>query len=117
MDNDETMVSNLACLSVDSLVNSQLETAKNYARLALSLENSDINGAQEYYKCAMNCVPNDTLDWATYAFSVALLHIACGENHSALGLLEQALTTRKRFETDSNEITKIQLAIGNIQKK
>ena len=117
MDNEETALSNLACLSDDTLVNSQIETAKNHARLALSLEiNGDINGAQEYYTAAMNSVSNDTLDWANYAFSIALIHIAREENQLALSLLKQALAIRKRFENDSDEIGKIQRAIDNIQK-
>lgn len=107
-DSDQCVVSELACLAVDS----QLRTARNYARLALvSDKNGDTSSAQEYYQRAMNTIPKDTLDWADYAFNVAIIHMTRGENQQALNLLQQALTIRNRFENQADELEKIQRAI------
>jgi pSer/pThr/pTyr-binding forkhead associated (FHA) protein len=64
----------------------------------------------------MDCIPNDTLDWATYAFQIAILQMTCGENQSALNLLQQALTIRKRFEKETDQINELQRAIDVIQR-
>ncbi|CAF2824680.1 unnamed protein product [Rotaria sp. Silwood2] len=117
IDNDELVKPSLTSRTVDSSTNSQIETARNYARIALSLQNqSNLNGAQEYYKHAMNSIPNNILDWADYAFNLAIIHTIHRENQAALDLLEQALTVRKQFENETEDIEKIQRAINNIQK-
>jgi tetratricopeptide (TPR) repeat protein len=118
LSDNESVVSNLGCLTVDSVTNTPIETAKNYARIALSFEkNGDINGAHEYYKRAMDSIPNSILDWANYARHVAVMYTIRGENQSALDLLQQALTLRKQFENETEEIHKIQHAIDNIEQK
>jgi tetratricopeptide (TPR) repeat protein len=117
-DNDESAIANLACLKVDLSMNSQIRTAKNYARVALSLENrGEVFNAEEYYKRAMNSIPNDTLDWSDYAFNIAIIYMTRGENQLALDLLQQALIIRNRYENETEQINKIQHAIDNIQKK
>ena len=118
LDNDESIISDLACLTPDLVANTQIATARNYARIALSFEkNGDINSAQEFYKRAMDTVPNDILDWANYACHVAIMYTIHGENQSALDLLQCALTLRKKFENETEEINKIQRTIDNITKK
>ncbi|CAF3653798.1 unnamed protein product [Rotaria sordida] len=115
-DNDESVKSNLTSRTDNESTNSQIETARNYARTALSLQNqSKFNDAEEYYKRAMNSIPNDILDWTDYAFNLALIHIIHGENQSALDLLQQALKVRQQFENETEDIEKIQRAINNIQ--
>ena len=110
-------MSDLACLTVDSMTNANIATAKNYARIAQSFENNgDINSAYDYYNRAMNSVPNSILDWTDYAYHVALMHIIHGQNQSALDLLHQALTLRKQLESETAGINKIQHAIDNIEK-
>jgi tetratricopeptide (TPR) repeat protein len=113
-DNDETVVANLACLTVDS----QIRTSRNYARLGLSSEkNGDISHSQEYYQQAINSVPNDTLDWADYALKIAIIHMTRGENQLALDLLQKALIIRNRFENETDEISQIQRAIDRLQQQ
>lgn len=83
----------------------------------MSLENqNDIIGAQKYYTYAINAVPNDSLDWSNYAFSLALLHIKKGENQLAYALLQNALKNHKRNENNTEDIKKIQSTIDQIQK-
>ncbi|CAF0979153.1 unnamed protein product [Rotaria sp. Silwood1] len=118
VDNDELVQSSLSSCTVDSSTNSEIEIARNYAQIALSLQNqSKLNDAQEYYKRAMNSISNNNLDWADYAFNLALIHTIHGENELAIDLLEQALAVRKQFENETEDIEKIQRAIGNIQKQ
>jgi tetratricopeptide (TPR) repeat protein len=118
LNDDEAVVSDLACLTVNSTTNTHIATAKNYARIAQSFENNgDINSAYKYYKRAMDFVPNNILDWTDYAYHVALIHIIRGENQSALDLLQQALTLRKQLENETEGINKIQHTINNIEKK
>lgn len=113
---DEIAIANLACLTVDSLTNSQLHTAKNYARTALSAENTgDIAKAQECYQCAMDAIPNDSLDWTEYASCLAIIHMTRGENQLALNLFEQALSIRKELEKESEEINKLQAIINRLK--
>ena len=112
-DSDQSMVDNLAGLTIDSLI----RTARNYARLGLSLERQgDITHSYEYYQQAMNSVPNDTIDWTDYAHKIAMIHMTRGENQLALDLLEKALTIRKRFENDTDDISQIERAINDIQQ-
>ncbi|CAF0841104.1 unnamed protein product [Adineta steineri] len=114
-DNDEPTIYNLACLSVKSIANSHIEMAKNYARIALLYETKhDINNAYEFYKHAMNSVPNDILDWADYAFHVAKIHLIREENQLAFDLLQQALTLRKRFENGTEQISCIERLLDRL---
>jgi tetratricopeptide (TPR) repeat protein len=113
-DNDESMIANLACISVDP----QTEIARNYARLALASENNgDIDTSLENYQRAMNSISNNTLDWTDYALKAAIIHMTRGENQLALDLLEQALSIRNRFEKETDEINQIQRAIDNVPKQ
>ncbi len=116
VDNDETVVSNLACLSIDLTTNGPIETARSHARMAASLQDrGDTSGAEQSYKQALMYTPNDTLDWATYAHHLADIHIIQGQQQLALDLLQKASHIRKRLETNSQEIDLIQQAINNIQ--
>jgi hypothetical protein len=65
----------------------------------------------------MNSVPNDTLDWTDYAFKVAMINRTHGENQLALDLLEKALTIRKQFENDTDDISQIERVISDIQQQ
>ncbi|UJR21427.1 hypothetical protein I4U23_024513 [Adineta vaga] len=115
-DQSESVVANLACLTVNSSIMSRIDTAKNYARIAFTYEtNGDLPNAQHFYERAMNCVPNDILDWADYSYHIAKIHLARGENQLALSLLQQSLILRKRYEEESEEIDNLQHAINNIQ--
>lgn len=117
-DNDESIISNLACLSIDLTTNAQLETARSHARMATSLQDKgDLKGAQESYQHAMMYAPDDSLDWATYAFHAALVHIVHGERQLALELLQKALRIRIPLEKNSEDIDRIQLTIDKIQKQ
>jgi tetratricopeptide (TPR) repeat protein len=117
-DNDQSIISNLASLSIDLTTNAQLETARSHARMASSLQTKgDLKGAQESYKQAMMYAPDDTLDWATYAFYAALVHIARGERQLALELLQKALNIRKPLEKTSEDIDRIQLTIDKLQQQ
>jgi tetratricopeptide (TPR) repeat protein len=116
MDNEESVLPNLACLSIDLTTNGQIETARSHARLAASLQDrGDINGAQLSYNQAMIYTPNDTLDWATYAYQLAVLHMVHGERQLALDLFQKAIHIRKQLEKKSEEIDQIQRAIDTIQ--
>ncbi|CAF2345544.1 unnamed protein product [Rotaria sp. Silwood2] len=118
IDNDEAIISSLACISLDLTTNGQIETARIHARKAATLQaTGDISGAQESYKQAMNCAPDNTIDWATYAFHVAIIHVVHGEKQLALELLQKALHIRKQVEKYSQEIDQIQRAIDNIQQQ
>ncbi|CAF1018440.1 unnamed protein product [Adineta steineri] len=117
VDDNESTISNLACLSVDSIADPSIEIARNYARLALSYETKrDINNAHESYKLAMNSVPNNILDWADYAVPVATTHLVRGENQLAIDLLQQALTLRQRFEKDTEQIFRIKNLLAKYSK-
>ena len=70
---------------------------------------------REYYKLAMNSISNDILDWADYAFKLALIHKVHGENQLALDLLQQALIVRKQFENETDDMTEIQHLIDSIK--
>jgi tetratricopeptide (TPR) repeat protein len=118
IDNDQTLVSNLASLSLDLTTNGQIETARSHARIAASLQaKGDFDGAQQSYKHAMLYAPDDTLDWATYAFHVAIVHMVHGEQQQALEMLIKALHIRKQIEKHSAEIDQLQRAIDKVQQK
>ncbi|CAF1027658.1 unnamed protein product [Adineta steineri] len=117
VDDNESTISNLACLSVDSIADPSIEIARNYARLALSYETKrDINNAHESYKLAMNSIPNNILDWADYAVPVATTHLVRGENQLAIDLLQQALALRQRFEKDTEQIFRIKNLLAQYSK-
>lgn len=100
--------------SADDL-DSQLRTARNYARLAfISQKNGDMTNGKDFYQRAMNIIPHETLDWTDYAFQLAMIHQIRGENHLALDLLQQALTIRKQWANQSEEIDRIECAIKQI---
>jgi len=116
IDNDESVISNLACLSLDLATNGQIETARSHARVAASLQaKGDIYGAEQSYKQAMVYTPDDTLDWATYAYHIAVIHMIHGQRQLALDLLKKAIHIRTSLEKNSQEIDQIQRAIDNIQ--
>ena len=116
IDHNETIISNLACLSLDLATNGDIETARSHARMATSLqEKGDLNGAQENYQQAMNYTPNNTLDWATYAYQLAIIYIIHGQKELALELFQKAIDIRKQIEENSQEILQLQRAIENIQ--
>jgi tetratricopeptide (TPR) repeat protein len=79
--------------------------------------NGDLNGAEESYKHAMSYTPDNTLDWAIYAFQLAVIHIIRGEQQLALHLLQKALHIRNQLEKNSQEIDQIQRAIDNIHQQ
>lgn len=96
-------------------IDSRTRTARNYARLAfISQKNGDISTGKDFYQRAINIVPNDTLDWTDYAFQLAMIHHIQGENQIALDLLQQALTRRKQWENQTEEIDRIESAIKRI---
>jgi tetratricopeptide (TPR) repeat protein len=118
IDNDESVVSNLACLSIDLATNGEIQTARSHARMAASLQGrGDTNGALQSYTQAMMNTPNDTLDWATYAYNVAVIHLIHGQRQSALDLLLKAIHIRKQLEKNSEEIDQLQRAIDNVQSQ
>ncbi|CAF0822556.1 unnamed protein product [Rotaria sp. Silwood1] len=118
VDNDEAIIANLACISLDLTTNGQIETARSHARMAASLHaKGDFDGAQESYKQAMHYAPDNTIDWATYAFHVAVIHMVHGERQLALELLQKSLRIRKQVENQSQEIDQIQRAIDSIQQQ
>jgi len=118
IDNDESVISNLACLSLDLTTNAEIETARSHARMAASLHaKGDIDGAEQNYKQAMMYIPNDTLDWAAYAYNLADIHMVHGQRQLALDLLQKAIHIRKLLEKNSQEIDQLQLAIENIQSQ
>jgi tetratricopeptide (TPR) repeat protein len=115
-DNEETVVSNLACLSIDLTPHGKMETARSHARIAASLRAADdFNGAVANYKQALIYASNDTLDWATYAYELADIHIIQGQQRLAFDLLQKAVDIRRRLETNSAEIDRIQQTIEKIQ--
>jgi len=117
-DNDESIISNVAWLAIDLTTKAQLETARSDARMGTSLQDKgDLKGAQESYQHAMMYAPDDSLDWATYAFHAALVHIVHGERQLALELLQKALRIRIPLEKNSEDIDRIQLTIDKIQKQ
>ncbi|CAF1466920.1 unnamed protein product [Adineta steineri] len=117
-DNNESITSNLACLSIDLKTNAQIETARSYARLGSSFEaKGDLKAAQENFQHAMMYTPDNTLEWATYALRSALIHMTYGEKQSALELLQPALYISKQHEEDSQDIGQIQQAIDQIQRQ
>ena len=117
VDQPESVIDSLACLSVDALTMSHIETAKNHARIALAFQrNGDMNNAQDFYKRAMDCVPNDVLDWADYAFDLATIYQTQGEDQAALDVLQQALALRQRHENETEQIELLQKAINAIDK-
>ncbi|UJR27993.1 hypothetical protein I4U23_009251 [Adineta vaga] len=117
VENDETIASNLAGLSIAlTPMNEQIETAYGHARLATSLaDKGDLYGALESFQNAMICTPDNTLDWATYAFRSALIHMVHRRKQQALELLEKALHIRKELEKQSDDIDEIQRAINQLQ--
>ncbi len=118
IDNDESVISNLACLSIDLATNGEIQTARSHARMGASLQDKgDTNGALQSYTQAMMYTPNDTLDWATYAYNVAVIHLIHGQRQSALDLLQKAIHIRKQLEKNSQEIDQLQRAIDNVQSQ
>ena len=116
-DDNEEVISKLARLKTNPSIEFQREIAKDYARIALSLQSKlDINGAKENYRHAMDSIPDNIPDWADYAFYLSLLHRIHGENHLALDLLQRALAVRKEFENDTEQINRIQRTIDHIKK-
>lgn len=115
-DSGEHVASNLACLSLDLTTDGQIETARSHARMAASLQaTGDLNNAEQSYKQAMSYTPNNTLEWATYAYNVAVINLIRGEDRLALDLLNEAIQIRKQIENTSDEINNIQTTIDNIQ--
>ena len=109
-------MSNLACLSIDLTPSGQMETARSHARIAASLRaQHDVNGAVANYRQALTYTPNDTLDWAMYAYELADIHIVQGQQQLAFDLLQKAINIRRRLETNSTEIDRIQQTIDKIQ--
>ena len=115
-EHEESVVSNLACLSIDLPNNSDLETARSHARMAVTLhDRGDSHGAAQSYQQAMIYTPNDTLDWARYACRLADIYITRGNQPSALELLQRAIDVRKHLENQSEEINEIQEIIDRIR--
>lgn len=116
-DDDDITLSNLNIRTMNTVQNAQIETARDYARKASSLTSQgQFDQAKEYYKSALSSIPNDTLDWADYAYRLAVLCRIHGENQSALDLLQQALSIRMRFEHDTDDIEIIKRTIDAISK-
>ncbi|CAF2103310.1 unnamed protein product [Rotaria magnacalcarata] len=116
IDSEESIISNLACISLDLTANGQIETARSHARMAAALQaKGNLDDAQECYKQAMTFTPDNTIDWATYAFHVAVVHVIHGEERIALELLQKAIAIRKQLEHHSQEIDQLQKAIDKIQ--
>ena len=115
-DYDDSILSHLACITLDTTSEKQLETGRMHARVASSLHiKGDLDGAEENYTLAMTCTPERTIDWTTYAFNIAIIHMVRGERQLALEFLQKARDIRKQFENHSPEIDQIQRAIDNIQ--
>jgi tetratricopeptide (TPR) repeat protein len=115
-DTDDDVVSNLACLSIDIPTNADLETARTYARIAVTAHGrGDVLNAEQNYKQAMLYTSPSTLDWATYACRLAEIYIAHDDHSSALDLLQKALDIRKQLETNSQEIIQIQQTIDRVR--
>lgn len=116
MDTDATLISNLACITLDLTNNGQIETARSHARMATRLlADGDLAGAKESYKQALQYAPENTIDWATYAFNLATVHITHGERQLAHELLEKALEIRRQLEHESRQIEEIQKVINTLQ--
>ncbi|CAM2702740.1 unnamed protein product [Rotaria socialis] len=116
-DDTHAVLPTLTIRNGSTVTDSQIETARDYARIAFSLHSQrKLNDAKEYYKLAMNSISNDILDWADYALKLALIHKNLGENQSALDLLEQAFVVRKQFENETEDIAEIQRVIDSIKK-
>ena len=114
---EETVVPNLSCLSLELTSNGQIETARSHARVAAALQaQGNTQDAQASYQSAMVYTPENTLEWATYAFHLAIVHRVHGEQQLALDLLHKALETRKKLEKSSEEIDRLHQTIDDIQK-
>lgn len=115
-DTDETVVSNMACLSIDLPGNADLETARSHARIAATVrERGDIPTAEQNYKQAMIYTPVNTLEWATYARCLADLYTGRGDHALAVDLFQGAIDVRRRLEINSEEINQIQQTIDQIR--
>ena len=118
MGGEETIVPNLSCLSLELTTNGQTETARSHARVAAALQaQGNTQGAQASYQSAMIYTPENTLEWATYAFHLAVVHQVHGEQQLALDILHKALETRKKLEESSEEIDRLHQTIEDIQKR
>ncbi|CAF5054467.1 unnamed protein product, partial [Rotaria socialis] len=81
-DDTHAVLPTLTIRNGSTVTDSQIETARDYARVAFSLHNQrKLNDAKEYYKLAMNSISNDILDWADYALKLALIHIELFKNY------------------------------------
>lgn len=115
-DHEESVVSNLACLSIDLPTNPDLETARSHARMAAILnDRGDTHGAEQSYQQAMMYTPNDTVDWAIYACRLADIYITRDNQSCAVGLLQRAIDIRKQLENQTEEINQIQEVIDRIR--
>ena len=118
MADEQPIVPNLSCLSLELTTNGgQIETARSHARVAAALQaQGNTQGAQASYRSAMAYTPENTLEWATYASHLAMIHRVHGEQQLALDVLHQALETRKKLEKSSEEIDRLHQSIDDIQK-
>ena len=92
-----------------SSTQNQIVNAQNDARSALVSENAGrLDEAQKNYQPAMDGVSTDVLDRAIYAKNIAMIHMIRGEHHLALELIKEALTIRRKFEGNTDEITNLE---------
>lgn len=114
-DHDSNVVANLACLDLDQTANENIETARSHERMANVLKTKgDLNGAKENYERAMNYISNQTVQWADYAYELALIYLNQAEKQKALDLLEKSLKIREQFQQSNEEIQRIQTMLHEI---
>lgn len=115
-DRGESMATNLASLSLELPINGSIETSREYARLAVSLqEQGDLDGALNNFRNALEHSPEETLDSADYANKIAVILQTRGQNQEALEIITRALNIRIKIEGSSEEINRLKLAVDNLK--
>lgn len=101
-----------------SLIENQIENARNYARLASASQNvGQIDDAEKNYQRARDSLPTDCLDRAIYADRIAKIRIVHGDFQSASELIKEALSIRQKFEQNTDEIDKLERSLQSIEKR
>lgn len=106
-----------ATATATAVISPSIENSRVLARSALEAENrGHLDEAEKLYRQAMEGIPSSTLDRAICAYRVSMIRLVRGDYPSAHESINEALTIRRQFEEDSDELSQWERTLESIQK-